>query len=94
MAKSRDWSIKKRSIKAHFTRSGGFSVARKPVTPRRAVGPDDGNPLQYTGREVDGTGLYYYRARYYDPVLKRFISDDPSSGAKKHTVRLLPRWII
>ncbi|NIP74209.1 MAG: Rhs family protein, partial [Gammaproteobacteria bacterium] len=26
------------------------------------------NPLQYTGRENDGTGLYYYRARYYDPA--------------------------
>lgn len=36
-----------------------------------------GNPLQYTGRENDGTGLYYYRARYYDPRLKQFISDDP-----------------
>lgn len=30
-----------------------------------------------------GTGLYYYRARYYSPTLKRFISEDPigfSSG--------------
>jgi RHS repeat-associated protein len=42
-----------------------------------ALGPDEGNSLQYTGRENDGTGLYYYRARYYDPVLKRFISEDP-----------------
>jgi len=41
------------------------------------VGLDEGNPIQYTGRENDGTGLYYYRARYYDPVLKRFISEDP-----------------
>ena len=40
------------------------------------LGVDDGNPLQYTGRENDGTGLYYYRARYYDPALKRFISED------------------
>jgi len=31
----------------------------------------------YAGRESDGTGLYYYRARYYDPVLKRFIAEDP-----------------
>jgi RHS repeat-associated protein len=32
----------------------------------------------YTGRELDGeTGLYYYRARYYDPSLGRFISEDP-----------------
>ena len=35
------------------------------------------NNSQYTGRENDGNGLYYYRARYYDPVLKRFISEDP-----------------
>ena len=32
----------------------------------------------YTGRELDAeTGLYYYRARYYDPQLGRFISEDP-----------------
>jgi RHS repeat-associated protein len=34
-------------------------------------------PFQYTGRENDGTGLYYYRARYYHPQLQRFISEDP-----------------
>ena len=32
-------------------------------------------PYTYTGREWDKeTGLYYYRARYYDPVVGRFIS--------------------
>ncbi|WP_228487890.1 RHS repeat-associated core domain-containing protein [Rhodocyclus gracilis] len=35
------------------------------------------NRLKYTGREEDGTGLYYYRARYYDPAIGRFISEDP-----------------
>ncbi len=35
------------------------------------------NPFQYTGRENDGNGLYYYRARYYAPGLGRFISSDP-----------------
>jgi RHS repeat-associated protein len=35
------------------------------------------NPFQYTGRENDGTGLLYYRARYYSPELQRFISEDP-----------------
>ncbi|MGH7964524.1 MAG: RHS repeat-associated core domain-containing protein [Candidatus Binatia bacterium] len=36
------------------------------------------NTFQFTGRENDGlTGLYYYRARYYHPVLQRFISEDP-----------------
>ena len=32
---------------------------------------------QYTGRENDGTGLYFYRARYFDAQLKRFVSQDP-----------------
>jgi len=33
---------------------------------------------KYTGQEEDPeTGLYYYGARYYDPVLARFISPDP-----------------
>jgi RHS repeat-associated protein len=32
----------------------------------------------YTGREFDSdTGLYYYRARWYDPKVGRFISEDP-----------------
>jgi len=35
------------------------------------------NAFQYTGRENDGTGLNYYRARYQHPVLGRFISEDP-----------------
>ncbi|WP_374029432.1 RHS repeat domain-containing protein [Bdellovibrio bacteriovorus] len=36
------------------------------------------NRYAYTGREIeDETGLYYYRARYYDPELGRFLSEDP-----------------
>ncbi len=36
------------------------------------------NPFQYTGREFDSeTGLYFYRARYYDPASGGFLSEDP-----------------
>jgi RHS repeat-associated protein len=34
----------------------------------------------FTGREWDPeTGLYYYRARYYDPKVGRFLGEDPVS---------------
>jgi RHS repeat-associated protein len=40
-------------------------------------GAASANPLQYAGRENDGTGLYYNRARYYSPLFGRFVSADP-----------------
>ena len=43
--------------------------------------PGSSNAQQYTGRENDGDGLYYYRARYYSPGLQRFISQDPTGLA-------------
>jgi RHS repeat-associated protein len=40
--------------------------------------PTTGNPYTYTSREYDSeTGLLFYRARYYDPKVGRFISEDP-----------------
>jgi RHS repeat-associated protein len=36
------------------------------------------NPFQYTAREFDSEiGFSYYRARYYDQIAGRFISEDP-----------------
>lgn len=35
------------------------------------------NPYQFMGREADTAGLYYYRARYYSPMMAGFISEDP-----------------
>jgi len=57
-----------------------------------------GNVFQYTGRENDDTGLYYYRTRYYSPILHRFITEDRAnrSGARNPYVyvRNNPlRWI-
>ncbi|MCL7377079.1 RHS repeat-associated core domain-containing protein [Streptomyces sp. 35G-GA-8] len=42
-----------------------------------ASGAASSNPYTFTGRESDGTGLLYYRNRYYDPETGRFISQDP-----------------
>jgi RHS repeat-associated protein len=39
------------------------------------------NKFAYTGHQADPeTGLYYFKARYYDPVIGRFISQDPMEG--------------
>jgi len=38
-------------------------------------------PYTFTSREFDSeTGLYFYRARYYDPAIGRFLSEDPLRG--------------
>src|SRR3989338_4965452 len=50
-------------------------------------------PYTYTGREWDKeTGLYYYRARYYDAKVGRFISKDPFHGVlrKPQTLNRYP----
>ncbi|MFA5820836.1 MAG: RHS repeat-associated core domain-containing protein [Candidatus Gracilibacteria bacterium] len=40
-----------------------------------------GNDYKFTGKEKDdSTGLYYYGARYYNPSLGRFMSEDPWEG--------------
>jgi RHS repeat-associated protein len=40
----------------------------------------------FTGREWDPEiGLYYYRARYYDPRYGRFISEDPASAVEPYS---------
>jgi RHS repeat-associated protein len=49
----------------------------EPFGATAVTGPTDANAFQYTGRENDGTGLYYYRARYYSPARQRFIAEDP-----------------
>ncbi len=44
------------------------------LTPASSIG----NRYYFTGRELDSeTGLYYYRNRYYDSSLGRFITQDP-----------------
>ena len=37
--------------------------------------------FEYTGKLVDLTGLYYYGARFYDPSIDRFVTEDTSTGS-------------
>jgi RHS repeat-associated protein len=56
----------------------------EPFGKTSATGASNTSSYQYTGRENDGTGLYYYRARYYHPELQRFVSEDPLNPASVH----------
>ncbi len=47
------------------------------------------NDYQFTGDAVDANlGIYYLRARYYDPVTGRFMSPDPAQGDRFDPVTL------
>jgi RHS repeat-associated protein len=65
---------------AALTNAAGTSATTytfEPFGRTEASGTLNPNPFQFTGRENDGTGLYYYRARYYDPIRSRFVTEDP-----------------
>jgi RHS repeat-associated protein len=53
------------------------SYTYQPFGGTSAEGSTNGNSYQFSGRENDGTGLYFYRTRYYSPSLQRFIGQDP-----------------
>ena len=63
----------------------GSVVETYEYTPQGAMigsGGSVGNPYRWKGREWDAeAGLYYVRARYYDPVVGRFVSEDPIGTA-------------
>jgi RHS repeat-associated protein len=42
-----------------------------------ASGAASTSTFDYTGRENDGGGFYYYRGRYYHAQIGRFVSEDP-----------------
>jgi RHS repeat-associated protein len=67
------------SITALMNGSGGATgLNRYEPFGELSPGSTGGSSLyQFTGRDQDGTGLMYYRARYYAPEWGRFISEDP-----------------
>ena len=63
-----------------LTDSAGNSLAQyayEPFGNTTVTSGSSTNSYEYTGREYDGTGLYFHRARYYNPSLQRFVSEDP-----------------
>jgi RHS repeat-associated protein len=63
-----------------LTNSSGSTLAQYAYEPFGNTFVTSGsstNTYEYTGRENDGTGLYFNRARYYNPSLQRFVSEDP-----------------
>jgi RHS repeat-associated protein len=63
-----------------LTDNGGLiqtEYTYEPFGKTTVTGSSNTNSFQFTGRENDEIGLYYYRARYYNPTLQRFISEDP-----------------
>jgi len=53
------------------------SYTYEPFGATTPSGLTNSNAFQYAGRDNDGIGLYYYRARYYRADLQRFIREDP-----------------
>jgi RHS repeat-associated protein len=49
------------------------------------TGTDAANPTRFAGRDDDGSGLYYNRARYYSVGDQRFLSQDPLGYASGDT---------
>ncbi|WP_284415869.1 RHS repeat-associated core domain-containing protein, partial [Acidovorax sp. SUPP3334] len=65
------------------TGTGGVSVGsasqwHRGKTAASTPGPSIDQPFRFQGQQFDEeTGLHYNRFRYYDPIIGRFISQDP-----------------
>jgi RHS repeat-associated protein len=56
-------------------------VTYKPFGESALTGSED--HYLFNGKQMDSTGLYYYGARYYDPVLGRFLTRDTEKRTYK-----------
>ena len=71
------WPSGKVAERYNYDAYGNVTIRAPGGGVRSAPGTD--NPYMFTGRRWDKeTGLYYFRARYYDAELGRFLSRDPT----------------
>jgi RHS repeat-associated protein len=76
-----------KSVRVELSGSGAVTASFR----YRAYGPiaqssGASNPtyLGYAGQLIDASGLYYMRARWYDPESSRFVSADPIAGSSSN----------
>ena len=62
-----------------LTDQSGSGVAQLSYEPfgNTVLSGTSSNPYQFVGRENDGSGVYFFRNRYYSPGFGRFLSEDP-----------------
>ncbi len=60
-----------------YTGAVKTDYAYQPYGTASMSGTSNTNTYEYTGRELDGSGLQYNRNRYYNPAWGRFVSEDP-----------------
>jgi RHS repeat-associated protein len=68
------------TVRGLFNASGGVThqYGYGPFGEVQSTSGSPANPLRFAARELDATaGLYYVRARWYDPSMGRFVSEDP-----------------
>lgn len=67
-----------------ITTESGIDVSAQPIF--RSL-------YTFSGREFDEeSGLYYMRARYYDPKVGRFIQEDPFAGKRTYPLSVVNRY--
>ena len=65
-------------LKTNSTGDAIYSSNYEPFDPSN--GESGSEDYRYTGKQEDPSGLYYFGARYYNPVLGRFITRDTVFG--------------
>ncbi len=62
-----------------ITDQNGAQVSHYEYTPYGSLATSEGSDVtryKFTGKELDGTGMYFYGARYYDSEIGRFVTAD------------------